>query len=691
MNFFYRYFLAKLLILGYYVVRIIIIVGVEIMKRITVETSQKKYDILVGENIIFQLKLYTDKYDKVLILSNDKVASLYFEEIKEVFSEENFYYFTILDGEKEKNINSVLKIYDFMVENEFSRKSLIISLGGGVICDIGGYVAGTYMRGIDFIQVPTSLLAQVDASIGGKTAIDHLNGKNLIGVFKQPDLVLIDIKFLRTLPEIEFKSGMVEIIKHGIIKNSASPDYLFFIEKYHEEIKKLSSEHLLKLIMKSCIIKKNFVEADEFENGIRAFLNLGHTYGHAIEKIYNYENITHGEAVAKGIIFELYLSNKLKNMSFRFIERIMNIFEKYGIDYTPICFDEDILISTMKKDKKNSYDKINFIILDNNHNLMIESIEKEEIVFFNKEFKNRRVRGIIDIGTNTCRLFLAEIDDKKNGEIEVKRELLKKVEIVKLGENVDKNRVLSGEAIVRTIKCLEEYKNICDKYGAFEVIAFATSATRDAKNRDEFLENVRKLKIDIRCISGDEEAEFNFRGNSLAFSEKMLILDIGGGSTEFSFGKENLVFSKSIDIGAVRITERFFKEQNYSEKNLSFAINFIKESIKDVVKSLKDKEFMLIGVAGTVTTQVTVLEKIEEFNSNLVHKYRLKLSDLEKNLSLFLNSKRENIIGLESKRADVIIAGTLILITIMKELKRDEIVVSVSDNLNGAMINNFSF
>ena len=166
-------------------------------------------DIYIGSNIISVLNDYTKEFDKVLIFSNETVGTLYFEKIKNTLVEKDkIFYFTIKDGEKYKTIESILPVYDFMIENDFSRKSLIISLGGGVVCDMGGYVAATYMRGIEFIQVPTSLLAQVDASVGGKVAINHPNCKNMIGSFKQPYRVIIDVDFLKTLPEREFKSGM---------------------------------------------------------------------------------------------------------------------------------------------------------------------------------------------------------------------------------------------------------------------------------------------------------------------------------------------------------------------------------------------------------------------------------------------------------------------------------------------------
>ncbi|WP_373079920.1 Ppx/GppA family phosphatase [Fusobacterium varium] len=300
----------------------------------------------------------------------------------------------------------------------------------------------------------------------------------------------------------------------------------------------------------------------------------------------------------------------------------------------------------------------------------------------------RYTKGIIDIGTNSCRLFIAEVMENEKG-ISILNELVKEVEIVKLGEEVNKNHFLKEEAMERTIKCLKKYKETVDKYGAKELKAFATSAVRDAENREEFLKKVRDLGIKIECISGEEEAELNFLGNSLVFDERILVIDIGGGSTEFTLGKNNKIdFIKSIDIGAVRATEKFFSQDNYYEENIEKCKEWIKENIREIIR-IKNEEFKTVGVAGTATTQISVKKEMKIYDSQQVHTSEITVEELEKNLKLFISKnieERKEIIGLEPKRADVIIAGTLILITILKELNRDKIVVSESDNLTGAMI-----
>lgn len=300
----------------------------------------------------------------------------------------------------------------------------------------------------------------------------------------------------------------------------------------------------------------------------------------------------------------------------------------------------------------------------------------------------RYTKGIIDIGTNSCRLFIAEVMKNEKG-IDILNELIKEVEIVKLGEGVSENHFLKEEAIERTIECLKKYKETADKYNVKELKAFATSATRDAENREKFMKKVRELGIEIKCISGEEEAKLNFLGNSLVFNDRILVIDIGGGSTEFTLGKNNEIdFIKSIDIGAVRATEKFFSQDDYSQDNIEKCKEWVRKNIEEI-KKIKNEEFKAVGVAGTATTQISVKKEMKIYDSQQVHMSEISVKELEENLELFISKKieeRKKIIGLEPKRADVIIAGTIILITILKELNKDKIIVSESDNLTGAMI-----
>lgn len=302
-------------------------------------------------------------------------------------------------------------------------------------------------------------------------------------------------------------------------------------------------------------------------------------------------------------------------------------------------------------------------------------------------YQGKNIKGIIDIGTNSCRLFIAELENTSEGK-KIKRELVKDVEIVKLGEGVNKTHNLNPEAIKRTLDCLKKYKEKASSYGVENIRAFATSAVRDAENREVFLQEVSKLGIKIECISGKTEATLNFLGNSLVFKDRILVVDIGGGSTEFTLGKDKTIdFIQSINIGAVRATEKFFSDNDYSEEKLEKCQSWIRKNL-EILKTIKDRDFKLIGVAGTATTQISVRDKMEIYDSSKVHMATLTLDELKENLSLFLSKnfeERKKIVGLEEKRADVIIAGTLILLTILEELNQDKIIISESDNLSGAI------
>ena len=652
-------------------------------------------DIYVGSNIISKLNDYTKDFDKILIFSNETIADLYFEKFKSALNEKDkIFYFAIKDGEEYKNIESILPVYDFMLENNFSRKSLVISLGGGVICDMGGYISATYMRGIEFIQVPTSLLAQVDASVGGKVAINHPKCKNMIGSFKNPYRVIIDVEFLKTLPKREFKSGMGELLKHSFLTKDKS--YLEYIENNVEKIKNLDNEVLENIVEQSIRIKKHYIDIDPFEKGERAFLNLGHTYAHALESFFDYKAYTHGEAVAKGVIFDLELSLLREKIDTKYLERARNIFKLFNIDTDLIYLPSDKFIPLMRKDKKNSFNKIITILLDGEGHLSKTEVQEDEIIRIIDKYKNDFLRASIDIGTNSCRLLIAEVQ-KDNEIINFKKEIYKDLEIVKLGEDVNKNKFLKEKAIERTLKCLKKYKEIIDKYSIEDknIICFATSATRDANNRDYFIKKVYdETKIKINCISGEEEAYINFKGVISSFDknfkENILVFDIGGGSTEFTLGNINGIKKKiSLNIGSVRITEKFFLDNgiyNYCEENREKAKEWVKYNLQEL-EDFKNENFTLIGVAGTTTTQVSVREKMEVYDSEKIHLSNLTSKEINDNLSLFIKKiNNEEIKGLNQKRKDVIIGGTIILKEILDYFGKDFIIVSENDNLMGAIL-----
>jgi len=657
------------------------------MKEIRMDLGDRSYPILLDKGIIGELKNYVTKYEKIILVSNTKVGALYSEKVLDILENtgKNISYFEISDGEEHKSIESAFGIYDFMVENDFDRSSLIISLGGGVITDLGGYVAATYMRGIDFIQIPTSLLSQVDASIGGKVAVNHPKAKNLIGAFYQPKLVLIDVDFLKTLPEKEFKAGMGEIIKHSFLKDD---DYYDYLVENAQAVKDLQPEEIIEVIKRSCVIKKNIVEEDEKEKGIRAIVNLGHTYAHALETATEYKGYSHGEAVAKGIIYEILLSQKLGYVEKEFLDRGKIIFDKYEIDCEPVKIEIERLIALMKKDKKNTGGKIKFVLPTGKGAVSVEDVSEDIIREINQEIDNRVIKGVVDIGTNSCRLFISEVEKNEN-KYSIKRKFRKYLEITKLGEDVNKNGYLLDSAINRTVDVLKNYSEKMDSYGVAEKLVCATSATRDSSNREDFIRKVKNESgLEIKCITGDEEASLSFKGASDDIEGELLLIDIGGGSTEFINGSKNDInFMKSFDIGAVRVTEKFFVNDNHCEENIKLAEQWVKSQIKEA-KDLSQRDFILVGVAGTVTTNVTVYEKMVDYDPEKVHMYNLTMANVEENIKLYLSKnieERKKIKGLPPKRAEVIIAGTFILKWIMETLERDEILVSENDILEGMM------
>lgn len=651
-------------------------------------------DIYIGSEILNILNDFTSNFDKILVFSNETIASLYFDKIKKNLAEENkIFYFTIKDGEKYKNIETILPVYDFLIEHNFSRKSLIVSLGGGVVCDMGGYIAASYMRGIEFIQIPTSLLAQVDASVGGKVAVNHPKCKNMIGAFKQPYKVIIDVEFLKTLPLKEFKSGMGEVLKHlFLIKDE---NYTDFIIKNAEKIKNYDSKALLNMVEQSILIKKSYVDIDPFEKAERAFLNLGHTYAHALESYYNYDAISHGEAVSKGVIFDLEISYLKEKIDIEFLEKAKFLFKIFDIDAEPVYIPKNKIFKLMNKDKKNSFDKIITICISQNKNLSKIELTKDEILKVMDKYKDNYLKASIDIGTNSCRLLVAEIGREKENLI-LKRIVHKDLEIVKLGEDVNKNKFLKDSAIERTIKALKKFKETLDSFSISvkDTVCFATSATRDSSNRKYFIEKVLKeTDLKILCISGEQEAYINFKGvlSCLKNKKNILVFDIGGGSTEFTLGNENgIEKSISLDIGSVRISEKFFSKNTYNDYSVE-NINKANEWLSSELKKLNcflNFEFDLIGVAGTVTTQVSVKENMEEYDSDKIHLSYLNKTDIEKNIKLFLKNIPLNfdIKGLDSKRRDVIIGGSIILKAILEYFNKDSFQVSEFDNLIGAIL-----
>lgn len=299
--------------------------------------------------------------ENYLIVISEKVEKLYGKELN--FPKSNK--FILKDGEKEKNFKTYQKIINRALELKLTRKSSIVAIGGGVCGDLSGFVSSTYMRGINFIQVPTTLLACVDSSVGGKTAIDTAFGKNMVGTFYQPKYVFINPNFLKTLDERQFKSGLGEVVKYSFIEKSCRCDVEYnlmnFLSEKFNGINQRDEKTLAKLIEICVNLKKSVVEKDEKESDLRKILNFGHTYGHAIEKINNYKKFTHGEAVVEGIRFAFDLALKLNKIDKNYKFFAEDVIKKFNFPILP-QYKLEKMIEIMKSDKKAEKNCINFVL-----------------------------------------------------------------------------------------------------------------------------------------------------------------------------------------------------------------------------------------------------------------------------------------------------------------------------------------
>ncbi|MEW6416788.1 MAG: 3-dehydroquinate synthase [Nitrospirota bacterium] len=335
------------------------------MEKIRVELGERSYDILIGGNILEgigdNLKAF-GLSPKIGLVSNPTVFPLYGERVSDSVKKAGFDLLTVIipDGEEYKDLLWVQHIYDELLKHKLDRSSALIALGGGVIGDITGFAASTYMRGISYIQVPTTLLAQVDSSVGGKTGVNHQLGKNMIGTFWQPGLVWIDIETLRTLPERELLAGLAEVIKYGVIWDRELFD---FLEYNKDKILNLNIDALNHIIKRSCEIKAEVVSRDERESGLRAILNYGHTIGHAVETVTGYKRFLHGEAVAIGMCIEAMLSQDIGLIDNNQVLRIKRLIDLYGLpSEMPVDINNNRIFSSMQLDKKAVAGELKFIL-----------------------------------------------------------------------------------------------------------------------------------------------------------------------------------------------------------------------------------------------------------------------------------------------------------------------------------------
>lgn len=335
--------------------------------------STISYPIFIGEKTLEKAGEYIKKYtssNKLLLVSNDTVFPIYGEKVVENLKASGFQIQTAIlpDGEDYKNIECFKTILDKAIDFKLERKDSIVALGGGVIGDMTGFAAASYLRGINLIQIPTTLLSQVDSSIGGKVGINHAKGKNLIGAFYQPKCVLIDVLTLNTLDNRNLKNGLGEVLKYAFIEKSCNLktellDFYQFLDLNKEQIYNLEPKIIIKMIAYCCKLKAAVVEQDEKESGLRAILNLGHTTGHALELCGNYTQISHGEGVAIGIIAAFRLSKELNLIDEDVMLTAENLIKKYELPHLiPNNFNIEDIIDGMKRDKKVIDSKVRFIL-----------------------------------------------------------------------------------------------------------------------------------------------------------------------------------------------------------------------------------------------------------------------------------------------------------------------------------------
>lgn len=329
------------------------------MQRVEVQLGQRSYPIDIDTGFA-ALPASLASARQVVIISNPTVAPLYLDQVSALFSAPPLH-ILINDGEAFKTLASFETILSFLLENSMSRDVVLVALGGGVIGDLTGFVAACYQRGVRFLQIPTTLLSQVDSSVGGKTAVNHPLGKNMIGAFKQPEQVIISTATLTTLPSREFAAGMAEVVKYALLGDAAFLDWLL---EHSEQICQQQPETLAQMIRHCCQMKADIVSRDETEQGERALLNLGHTFGHAIEAFMGYGNWLHGEAVAVGMVMAAELSAHRGWLSKQDVASVRRILQSFGL---PVAVPDQMQIANflpfMKTDKKVKDGQMRFVLL----------------------------------------------------------------------------------------------------------------------------------------------------------------------------------------------------------------------------------------------------------------------------------------------------------------------------------------
>lgn len=356
------------------------------MHTLTVSTPSKTYPIHIGEHLLTSLDEHI-LVNQVCIVTDEQIAQIYLEQVMSALelADKVVIAVTLPAGETAKNHDNLHRIYDALIDARFSRDAVLVALGGGVIGDMAGFAAATYQRGMGFVQVPTTLLAQVDSSVGGKVAVNHPKGKNMIGAFYQPDAVVIDTTTLTTLPAREINAGLAEVIKYGAIMDA---DFLTALEDFIPQAQAHDLETLAHIIATSCQHKADIVNADETEKGTRMLLNFGHTFGHAIEALTHYRRLLHGEAIAIGMMMAADLSHSLGYLQTQEVARLKSLFTRANL---PTRLPNDIQLTTdeiynaMFLDKKVRSGELTLILL--------KSLGKADIF---KEVDEKEIKSSLD-------------------------------------------------------------------------------------------------------------------------------------------------------------------------------------------------------------------------------------------------------------------------------------------------------
>ncbi len=319
--------------------------------KLSVDLGDRSYPIYIEQNLLSNREVYQRHIasGQILIVSNETVAPLYLDKVRPALADYEVETLVLPDGEKYKNLQVLDGVFDSLLEHRFDRGSTLLALGGGVVGDMTGFAAACYQRGVKFIQIPTTLLSQVDSSVGGKTGVNHPLGKNMIGAFHQPQCVIIDVDTLNTLPDRELSAGLAEVIKYGLLND---PEFFTWLESNMDRLLELDPQALVYAIERSCVDKASIVAEDEKEAGQRALLNLGHTFGHAIETGMGYGVWLHGEAVGAGMCMAASLSERQGWLGRHEVERIETLVARSGLPVRPPALPVEKFLQLMAVDKK---------------------------------------------------------------------------------------------------------------------------------------------------------------------------------------------------------------------------------------------------------------------------------------------------------------------------------------------------